>query len=353
MGPKERRSTTLTAEDQAVIVAFRKHTLLPLDDCLYALQATIPKLTRSALHRCFQRHDISRLPQLDGQRVTKKKFKAYPIGYFHIDLTEVRTEEGKLYLLVAVDRASKFAFAQLHAQVTRRVAADFLRALAATVPYKIHTVLTDNGIDFVHLQRRRAQPGDPQQTVTSSPIERVHSFELACTQLQIDHRLTRPNHPWTNGQVERMNRTLKEATVRTYHYDTHEQLRAHLAAFLNAYNFAKRLKTLAGLTTFQYICRCWQNEPHRFKVNPHRHSLGLNSYQAICSEVEERLRAERLRQKLSLAAVAERAGLSYQMVGYVEQGRRVPGLDTLLRIADALRLNLSTLIRQARKAAEN
>ncbi len=73
-----------------------------------------------------------------------------------------------------------------------------------------------------------------------------------------------------------MNRTLKEATVRTYHYDNHAQLREHLTAFLNAYNFAKRLKTLAGLTPFQYICRCWQKEPHRFKINPHRHSLGLN-----------------------------------------------------------------------------
>src|SRR5258706_15497215 len=45
-------------------VAFRKHTLLPLDDCLFALQATIPQLTRSSLHRLFQRHDISRPPEI-------------------------------------------------------------------------------------------------------------------------------------------------------------------------------------------------------------------------------------------------------------------------------------------------
>jgi hypothetical protein len=60
-GPKEPRSTVLSIEKEAIIVAFRRHTLLPLDDCLYALQATIPHLTRSSLHRCFQRHDISRL----------------------------------------------------------------------------------------------------------------------------------------------------------------------------------------------------------------------------------------------------------------------------------------------------
>ena len=100
MGPKP-KSTTLSEEEEAIIVAFRTHTLLPLDDCLYALQATIPQLTRSALHRCFQRHGISRRPDLDGQRPARKKFKEYPIGYFHIDLTEVRTAEGKLYLFVA------------------------------------------------------------------------------------------------------------------------------------------------------------------------------------------------------------------------------------------------------------
>ena len=78
-------------------MAFRRHTLLPLDDCLYALQPTIPHLTRSSLHRCLQRHNMSRLPDVDGDKPTKKKFKAYPIGYFHIDIAEVQTAEGKLY----------------------------------------------------------------------------------------------------------------------------------------------------------------------------------------------------------------------------------------------------------------
>ena len=75
MGPQP-VSTVLTAEQEAIAVAFRRHTLLPLDDCLYALQATIPHLSRSALHRCFQRHGISRLPlNEDGQSPPKKKFK--------------------------------------------------------------------------------------------------------------------------------------------------------------------------------------------------------------------------------------------------------------------------------------
>jgi hypothetical protein len=92
-GPKEAKSTILSIEDEAIIVAFRRHTLLPLDDCLYALQPTIPHLTRSSLHRCLQRHGISRLPDTEGLKPLKKKFKAYPIGYFHIDLAELQAAD--------------------------------------------------------------------------------------------------------------------------------------------------------------------------------------------------------------------------------------------------------------------
>src|SRR3984893_5921886 len=123
-GPRRPKSTVLSIEEAAIVIAFRRHTLLLLDDCLYALQATIPHLTRSSLHRCLQRHGISRLPQIEGDMPDKRKFKAYPIGYFPIDIAEVRTEEGKLYLFVAIDRTSKFAFAERHEKATTRVAAD-------------------------------------------------------------------------------------------------------------------------------------------------------------------------------------------------------------------------------------
>src|ERR1700752_944777 len=140
-GPTEARSTVLSVEGEAIIVAFRRYTLLPLDDCLYALQPTIPHLTRSSLHRCLQRQGISRLPDVEGDRPAKRKFKSYPIGYFHIDIAEVRTEQGKLHMFVAIDRTSKFAFVELHERVSRKTAADFLRRLIEAVPYKVHTVL--------------------------------------------------------------------------------------------------------------------------------------------------------------------------------------------------------------------
>ena len=96
MGPKP-VSTVRTAAEEAVAVALRLHTLRPLDDCLYALQATTPRLSRSALHRCFQRHGISRLPLgEDGQSPPKRKLKDYPIGYLHVDFAGMHTEEGRV-----------------------------------------------------------------------------------------------------------------------------------------------------------------------------------------------------------------------------------------------------------------
>src|SRR5215207_9063199 len=100
-GPKEPHSPVLSTEEEAIVLAFRRHTLLPLDDCLYALQATIPHLTRSSLHRSLQRHGISLVPDTDGDKPQLAKLKRYAIGYFHIDIAEVRTEQGKLQQFVA------------------------------------------------------------------------------------------------------------------------------------------------------------------------------------------------------------------------------------------------------------
>ena len=240
---------------EAVIVAFRRHTLLPLDDCLYALQATIPHLTRSSLHRCLQRHGISRLPEMTGDKTPRRKLKTYPIGYFHIDIAEVQIAEGRLRLFVAIDWTSEFAFVELHQEGGKMIAAQFLRHLVAAVPYRIPIVLTDNGIQFTNHAR---------QKYAFHPI-----FDRVCDENGIKHRLTKVKHSWTNRQVERMNRTIKEATVKRYHYDSHDQFRQHLGDFVAAYNFGHRLDTLKGLTPYEAICKAWQNEPDRFISNPH------------------------------------------------------------------------------------
>ena len=265
MGPKNPSSSVLSTEEEAAVVAFRKHTLLPLDDCLYALQTSIPHLTRSSLHRCLQRHGISRLPQLDSAKMRKKQFMVYPIGYFHIDIAEVRTGEGKLYMFVAIDRTSKLAFATLVDKANMGSAKKFLETLIELVPYKIHSVLTDNGIQFADL---------PKYRNGATATFRGHPFNRVCKRHNIEHRLTKPNHPWTNGQVERMNRTLKEATVNRYHYQTHQELTEHLNTFLAAYNYAKRLRALKGLTPYEFILKTYQDNCTIFKINPHHHNMG-------------------------------------------------------------------------------
>ena len=78
--PKDLRSTSLSIEDAAAVVAFRRHTLLALDDSRYGLQATVPHLTRPSLHRCRQWHGMSRLPEIEGQKTASREFKSYPIG---------------------------------------------------------------------------------------------------------------------------------------------------------------------------------------------------------------------------------------------------------------------------------
>jgi transposase-like protein len=161
--------------------AFRRHTLPPLDDCLYALQPSLPHLSRSALHRCLQRRAISRLPEVGGDKPAKKRFKRYSIGYFHIDLAKIRTAEGKSSLFVAIDRTSKFAFVRLEKRAGKIEAAQFLHDLLPALPYRIHAVLTDTGIQFTN------------RALDSHAF--AHIFDRVCSENGIEHRLTKVRHP--------------------------------------------------------------------------------------------------------------------------------------------------------------
>lgn len=105
----------------------------------------------------------------------------------------------------------------------------------------------------------------------------THMFDMRCRENGIEHRFTKTNHPWTNVQVERMNRTIKVATVKRYHCNSRDQLRRHLADFVDAYNFGRRLKTLKGLTPYEFTCKCWTSEPKRFNLNPLQKMPGRNT----------------------------------------------------------------------------
>ena len=173
----------------------------------------------------------------------------------------MRTKEGKQQMYAAVDRTSKYVYASVYDRKTNQTAVEFLKELLEIVPYKIHTILTDNGRQFTI----------PVRSKKSS----LSIFDKLCEKEGIRHKLTKPYHPWTNGQVERMNRTIKKATVYLCYYVSSEKLKRHLYAFLNAYNFAKRLKTLKGLTPYEFIKHYWTQKkdywtqkPEVFKVKP-------------------------------------------------------------------------------------
>jgi len=217
-----------------------------------------------AIHRCFQRRHISRLPLTeDGQSPLKKQFKDYPIGYLHVDFAEVQTEAGRVYLFVAIDRTSKAVFAGLQPRATKMLAADFLRRVLAALPYEVHPVLTDNGTQFGNM---------PRQVWAWR-----HIFGRVRDEHGSEHRCTKPAHPWTNGPVERMNRPLEEATVQRYHYQTTAQLNEPPQAFLLAHNHAKRLKRLRGLTPHEFVCTQWQKDSSIFTQDPTQFTLGLYS----------------------------------------------------------------------------
>ncbi len=238
------------------VVEFRRRALLPLDDVLGCLQAAIPTLSRSALHRCLRRHGISRLPGSEEKASRRKRFAETRIGYVHGDACQLRSAEGKVHMFLAIDRVSRFAYVELHDTAEMATGAAFLRGVVAAFPYRIHTVLTDNGVAFTN---RASTRWDTM----------VHPFDRICREHGIEHRLTQPYHPWTNGQAERMNRTVKDATVKAFHCETRESLNAHLQAFVTAYNSAKHLKALRWRTPFQAICDSWTKNPSIFKIDPH------------------------------------------------------------------------------------
>ena len=208
MGPRRPRGTVLTEAEEAAVVEFRRRTLLPLDDVLGCLRESLPRLTRSALHRCLVRHGVSRLPRDEENASKRGRFAETTIGYVHIDVCELRLTQGKLFMVLAIDRVSKFVHVAFFEANTKLNGAAFLREVVAAFPYRLHTVLTDNGMAFADLPRNRGRHPE---------IEAVfggHVFNRVGDEHGIEHRLTKPYHPWTNGQAERMNRTVKDATIK-------------------------------------------------------------------------------------------------------------------------------------------
>lgn len=169
------------------------------------------------------------------------------------------------YIYVGICRVSKFVYTEIHTNQTADIACSFIDNLVFACPFKIHTILTDNGCQFAYTKLNLSQK-----------IKKRHKFTLKCAGYGVRHRRTKPYTPRTNGQVERFNRTLKEATTRIYHYQDRDELDNHLQAFVLAYNYAKKLTSLKRKTPFETILLWWNKNPTFFNRNPLHQLLKSN-----------------------------------------------------------------------------
>ncbi len=176
------------------------------------------------------------MPVSEETASKRGRFAETPIGFIHIDSCELRLAESRLIMFLATDRVSKFTVVEFHESAGKIQGAAFLRHVVAAFPSKIHTLLTDNDMAFADLPNNRHRY--PEMTALFGG----HLFDRVCREHGIAHKLTTPYQPSTNGPAERMNRTIKDATAKTYNYPCRDALKAHVLAFVSAYNFAKHLK---------------------------------------------------------------------------------------------------------------
>ncbi|TSE31182.1 Integrase core domain protein [Tepidimonas charontis] len=189
-----RLQTRLTAAQEAVVVELRKLLKIPLDDLLALTREYLcPTVSRSGLDRCLRRHGVGSLrAMLPKEERARQPAKTEP-GFFHIDikyLPQMGDDVRRRYLFVAIERLTSMVFHKVMPAKTARVPR-FLDYLAKVSPLKIKKILTDNGKVFTdRLFGSREKPTGE------------HEFDRLCAALGIEHRLTRPRRPQTNGMVE-------------------------------------------------------------------------------------------------------------------------------------------------------
>jgi transposase InsO family protein len=239
---------SLTDFERELIRVVRTLTWMELDDLVDSVLPTIPKANRSNVYRTLRDYEINRVPQEKKEQA--KKFKEYEPGYLHIDVTYLPKLNGiKYYLFVAIDRATRLLYFKVYQNKTGRHAVDFLEQCQSYFPFYISHILTDNGAEFTD-----------KFTCKKKTPSGNHGFDRACIKDNIEHRLTAPFTPKTNGMVERVNGTIKNATIKVLSYKNEIELKADLDQFLVYYNLNRRhggLKQELKVRTPFEALQCW------------------------------------------------------------------------------------------------
>ena len=264
--------TQLTPAQEIVVVHLRRALLLPLDDLLAVTREFICEtVSRSGLDRCLRRHGVGNLHALKPAEPAQahKAFKSYEPGYLHVDvkyLPQMQDETKRRYLFVAIDRATRWVFVQIKGNKTAASARAFLHALHKACPIQITRVLTDNGKEFtdrLFASRERQPSGN-------------HEFDQLCQELGIEHRLTKPRTPRTNGMVERFNGRIADV-LKTHRFNSAEDLEQTLMRYVALYNHQLPQSALHSKTPMQAMKQWHQTHPELFNKRPYDRP-GCNSY---------------------------------------------------------------------------
>lgn len=264
-----RLQTTLSSEQEAIVLVLRQTLGLSLDDLLAVVREFIhPGITRSALHRMLKRHGASTREAVSVDKPKIKPFKAYVPGFVHVDvkyLPQMADADKRRYPFVAIDRATRWVFVAVYPAKTAANAKRFLKNVAKAAPFHIRTILTDNGKEFTD---RYITSGE--RTPTGE-----HVFDQLCAELEIEHRLTRPKRPQTNGMVERFNGRIADL-LRTHHFRSGEELETTLLRYAWLYNHHLPQKALGHVSPIEAMKNWQTSHPdlfHKRVVNLPGHDI--------------------------------------------------------------------------------
>ena len=265
-------STTLTPAQEVLVIELRRTLLLPLDDLLAITHEFInADASRSGLDRCLRRHGVSNLaslvPVIEGEPAVKKTFKDYEPGFVHVDikyLPQMPDETHRRYLFVAIDRATRWVYFRTYRDQSERSSTDFLRRLKRVAPMVIKKVLSDNGSQFTD-----------RFTSAGKQASGDHSFDLACAELGIEHRLAPPRHPQTNGMVERFNGRISGLVAQT-RFASAAELDTTLKLYLSTYNHSIPQRALHHQTPIQAL-KAWREKKPELFVKRIHEQTGLDT----------------------------------------------------------------------------
>lgn len=262
----------LSDELQALAVSVRKTSWLSLDEVWEMMLNIDDKVSRISVYRIFKKHNINTLPTEIKEKA--QTFKEYSPGFLHMDITYLPKIEGKKsYLFVAIDRATRLLFFKVYEQKTADNTQDFLEQCRAFFPFKITHILTDNGLEFTN-KLHRSKKGNA--------TEKPSKFDEKCKEYQIDHRLTRPATPKTNGMVERVNGIIKSATIAKVDYQSQKEMKTELTKYLIYYNTMRRhgslRRELGVKTPLQALEKWYKINPNIFYIPPLVFSIYLANF---------------------------------------------------------------------------